>query len=193
MIALGGGLLLGGVTLVLVPGGAENASAAEAAMAVFVGALFFMLADKIIETRKGRMAESTAMVMDLVPESTALGAAFAMSYQEGILLAFLIGLQNIPEGFNSFRELRELRIVPRRAFVFLLSFAILSPLAAVTGVVLLSGHPVGTSWFLLFSAGGILYILLHDIAPLAHEDGHWLPTLAGVVGFMLALVSEMLV
>lgn len=42
-----------------------------------------------------------------LPESLALGAAVAAGGSQALLLGALIALQNIPEGFNAYRELRQ--------------------------------------------------------------------------------------
>ena len=44
--------------------------------------------------------------MLLVPEPLALGGAFAVGSQSARLLAITVGLQNLPEGNNAYRELR---------------------------------------------------------------------------------------
>lgn len=43
--------------------------------------------------------------MDFIPESIALGATFAIEPNLAILLAVFIGLQNLPEAFNAYRDL----------------------------------------------------------------------------------------
>jgi zinc transporter, ZIP family len=43
--------------------------------------------------------------MDFIPESIALGAVFATDTSMALLLAIFIGLQNLPEAFNSFRDM----------------------------------------------------------------------------------------
>ena len=50
-------------------------------------------------------AQLVAMVSDFVPEAMAMGAMFASGEAAGPLLAVLRGLQNLPEGFNAYREL----------------------------------------------------------------------------------------
>ena len=44
------------------------------------------------------------MLLDYVPESLALGGAFAIGAESAPLLAIVMGLQNLPEGFNGYRE-----------------------------------------------------------------------------------------
>jgi ZIP family zinc transporter len=63
----------------------------------------------------------------------------------------------------------------------------------VLGILFLAGHPGLIGGLFMFSAGGILYLIFHDIAPLAHREGHWVPTLGTAVGFVLGLISQALV
>jgi ZIP family zinc transporter len=60
----------------------------------------------------------------------------------------------------------------------------------VLGFLLLAGHPAIIGGLFMFSAGGILYLIFHDIAPLAHQTGHWIPTLGSVFGFIVGLASQ---
>jgi len=73
------------------------------------------------------------MLMDYVPEALSLGAVFSRNSHLGLLLAAFIGAQNLPEGFNSFREIVEPGTKPRRALVLLLVMSLLGPAAACIG------------------------------------------------------------
>ena len=193
VIAFGGGALLAAVALVMVPDGARNLSAAGASGAFLAGAGFFLLADWMMARRGGSAAQLMAMLLDFVPEAVALGAAFALASPAGPLLAFLIGLQNLPEGFNAYREMTANDSVSRRRV--LVSFALLSllgPAAAWVGIVALADRPVVLARLMMFCGGGILYLTFQDIAPQAKLERHWGPALGAVVGFLLGLVGQML-
>ena len=45
------------------------------------------------------------LAVDFLPEAIALGATFGGGHAGGTLLAILIAMQNLPEGFNAFREM----------------------------------------------------------------------------------------
>lgn len=67
---------------------------------------------------------------DFIPEAIALGAAFAHGEKTGALLAILIALQNLPEGFNAYRELNATGDIGGKKLVLLLAACIpLGPLA----------------------------------------------------------------
>jgi ZIP family zinc transporter len=78
-------------------------------------------------------------------------------------------------------------------FILQMLSAVSGPVGGVLGFLFLAGHPHLISAVFMFSAGGILYLIFHDIAPLAHRDGHWVPTLGTAVGFVIGLASQALV
>ena len=193
VIAFGGGALLAAVALVMVPDGVRYLSASGAAVSFAGGAVCFLAADWLVQRRGGSAAQVMAMLLDFVPEAVALGAAFALASPAGPLLAFLIGLQNLPEGFNAYRELRSRARQPRSRI--LISFALLSllgPLAAWFGMVALAGRPVVLAHLMMFCGGGILYLTFQDIAPQAKLERAWGPALGAVGGFLLGLLGQML-
>lgn len=136
-------------------------------------------------------SQLTAMLTDFVPEALALGATFTFSKDAGLLLTGLIALQNMPEGFNAYREIkasseyRRLKIIGAFALM-----ALLGPIAGTTGYFVLSDHPQIVSGIMLFAAGGILYIIFQDIAPQSRLKNHWAPPLGAVAGFLLGVLGH---
>ncbi len=193
IVAFGGGVLFSAVALVLVPEGIQGTTIPEFSIALGAGAIAFTLFDHAVEVRGEEAGQVLAMTMDFVPESIALGAAFAMGGPLGPTLAFLIGLQNLPEGFNSYRELRDSEWARRPALGLLAALVVLGPVAGVIGLLLLAPHPRIVAWIFLFAAGGILYGVFHDVAPLAHQRQHWIPTLGAVAGFLLGMIGVALI
>ena len=194
VIAFGGGALLAAVALVLVPEGVESLSIGGAAVAFAGGGFAFLAVDRAI-ARSGRSAAQVlAMLLDFVPEAIALGAALAGGSASAGLLAFLIGLQNLPEAFNAYRELdATTEAAPRALLTALALLALLGPLAAWIGVELLAHRPVPLGALMVFSAGGILYLVFQDIAPQAKLERAWAPALGAVAGFLLGMVGHMLI
>jgi ZIP family zinc transporter len=193
IIALGGGLLLAAVALVLIPEGLRNLGPAEAGSAFLAGGVTFLLIDRSVTHRFGSAANFLAMLIDFVPEAVALGALLAVSPSAGLLIAILIALQNIPEGFNAYREIH--RTGQRSGFRTIAMFgalALIGPVATYLGVAFFSGHPRLTGVLMLFAAGGILYLTFHDIAPQAKLERHWLPGLGAVIGYLIGLIGEMI-
>lgn len=194
VIAFGGGVLLGAVALVLVPEGVDRVSSPLAVVAALLaGGAAFMALDRRQAKRRRAAPQFIAMGADYLPESLALGGVFAVGADGAILLAILIGLQNLPESFNAWRELANQRVPASTAFARFLLLALLGPVFGLMGWFWLAGHEAILGATLLFAAGGILYLTFQDIAPQAKLEKHWAPPLGAVLGFALALIGERLI
>jgi ZIP family zinc transporter len=194
MISLGGGALLAAVCLVLVPEGLQHLPITLAGTAFFAGGMFFLWADRLIERQSGSAAMLMAMLLDYIPEAIAMGAIFASSVPKGAVLALLIGMQNLPEGFNAYRELMARHSAIRGRLLrrfFLLSAA--GPLAAWLGMTVFSEQKIWLAVLMLFCAGGILYLTFQDIAPQAKLERAWAPPLGAVAGFLIGLIGYMVI
>ncbi len=153
--------------------------------------MFFAL-DRAIESPGDTFAQAMAMLLDFIPEAMAVGAALASGMQIGFLLALLIALQNLPEGFNAYREIMARGGLPRRMVLAVFSaFVLLGPLAAYLGHAFLASAPSLLGGIMLFAAGGIVYLTFEDIAPQAVLKRHWAPPLGAVAGFLLGIVARM--
>lgn len=193
VIAFGGGVLIGAVALVLVPDGVDHLPNPFAAIgALLVGGASFMALDRYQAKRKRSMPQFVAMGADFLPESLALGGIFAADADGAVLLAVLIGLQNLPEGFNAWRELAAANIRAPKVLALMVGLALLGPVCGVVGWFWLVDHDAILGGIMLFAAGGILYLTFQDIAPESRLEQHWTPTLGAVVGFALALLGALL-
>ena len=193
VIALGGGALLSAVALVLVPDGLEHLDTTAALFWFVLGGMIFLCIDVLLNHFKTSASQLVAMLADFVPESIALGATFALGGSNGLLLALLIGLQNLPEGFNAFRELRHhTGYSARRIILIFALMALMGPAAAWLGYGWLADYPTVVSSIMLFAAGGILYSVFQDIAPQVKLERHWGPPMGAVLGFALGIAGHML-
>lgn len=195
IIAFGGGILLGAVSVVLVPQGLVNMDHSIAAIPIMLfGAVVFFVIERFLGLRRHEAPQLMGMVLDYVPEAIALGGLVAIGSPLSFLLAFLIGVQNLPEGFNSYRELKEQNHASsNKTLLIMLMLVPLGPIAGVLGYYFLSGHEAILGAIMLFASGGIIYLIFQDIAPQSRLEKHWAPPLGAVFGFCLALFSEMLV
>lgn len=194
VMAFGAGALLSAVALVLVPEGRQALSIPWAMLSFAAGGLLFMQLDRWLAARKSDSAQLVAMLSDFIPEALALGATLASGSSAALLLALLMCAQNLPEGFNAYRELMAQGRLPRRrvlaAFVML---AVLGPLAGLAGYLWLVNWPSAVGAMMLFASGGILYLIFQDIAPQVPLKNHRAPPLGAVAGFMLGLLGQMLI
>jgi len=193
VVAFGGGALLSAVALVLVPEGIEHLSLLPASLCFLSGGFAFMYLDIYLTRKNTPASQLAAMLSDFIPESIALGAAFATGNSNAYLLAVLIGLQNLPEGFSAFRELSTApSYKPKRIIKTFILMAMLGPIAGITGYIWLSEFPVFIAAIMLFASGGILYSIFQDIAPQVKLEKHWLPPMGAVLGFLFGMMGLIL-
>jgi ZIP family zinc transporter len=192
VIAFGAGALFAAIALVLVPEGAERLAPPWVLLAFALGGLAAFAADKALARRGGHAAQFMAMMLDYVPEALAMGALIAGQADTALLLALVIALQNLPESFNAYREIDQPEGPGRRRLLLLFALMVpVGPACAVLGLLFLGDAPALLGAIMLFSAGGILYLMLQDVAPQVPLDRAWGPPLGGVAGFLLGLAGHL--
>lgn len=193
-IAFGGGILLGGVTIVLVPEGtASMADSGWVIPLVLAGGLSVFVVERALGLRRREAPQLMGMILDYVPEAIALGGLVALDSSVAPLLALLIGLQNLPEGFNTYRELASLNGNNwNNTLLIMCALVLIGPAAGLSGFFFLANHQAVLGAIMLFASGGVLYLIFQDIAPQSRLNKHWAPPLGAVLGFCAALLGEML-
>lgn len=191
VIAFGGGVLLAAVAFVLVPEGNRYFPSPMAGVSTFLaGGFCFFLLERTLGAHKSEKPQFSAMLLDYIPESLALGGAFALGAPSAPLLALLIGLQNLPEGFNAYRELKAAPDATRKRILgSMLLLVPLGPILAISGWMYLRNHAAVLGAIMLFASGGILYLIFQDIAPQSRMRRHWAPPLGAVLGFALGMLG----
>jgi len=193
IIAFGAGALLSAISFVLVPHALPHLKLHEAAAAFFAGGFAFLILDVILHYVGGSFPQFVAMLADFIPESIALGAMFATDVPAARLLAIIIAAQNLPEGFNAYREVASSGKLSSNVSFFVFTLLIpIGPIAAVVGLRSLADSPEILSRIMLFAAGGILYLMFQDIAPQVPLKKHWWPPLSALGGFFIAIVAHYL-
>ncbi|MEM6800498.1 MAG: ZIP family metal transporter [Bacteroidota bacterium] len=193
VMSFGAGIMLSAIALVLVPTGMEALSLGPFLLAFLAGALLFMLIDQQLAKSGDQTATLLAMMMDFVPESIALGALFATDLSAAILLAIFIGLQNLPEAFNSYRDLVQSGFKENKALLIFFTLSSFGIIGALVGQFFLSDSPAITAALMTFASGGILYLLIQDIIPESKLDKNYLSSLGASLGFLLGIIGEKLI
>lgn len=192
VIAFGGGALLAAVALVLIPEGIRELPPLLVIVCFVAGGLLSMQLDVALARNDTSASQLVAMLADFLPEALALGATFAKSSAAGLLLAGIIALQNVPEGFNAYREMRKSTDYGAGTIIGAFALmALLGPAIGLLGYAFLSDLPGVVSGIMVFSAGGILYLMFQDIAPQVRLENHWAPPLGAILGFLLGVLGKM--
>ncbi|MDX2359799.1 MAG: ZIP family metal transporter [Crocinitomicaceae bacterium] len=192
VIAFGGGIILSAVALVLIPKGMEQLSIIPLCISFSLGAILFAIADYLLAKKGGKMGTLLAMLMDFIPESIALGAVFAVDPSTAALLAIFIGLQNLPEAFNSYRDLVMSGYKAKTTLIIFFFMSFLGMAGALIGHFFLRSSPDITAHLMVFSGGGILYLVFQDIIPEVKFKNSYSISLAGTLGFLIGIIGEKL-
>jgi ZIP family zinc transporter len=193
IIALGGGVLLGAVAVVLIPEGMEQMEHSLMGVLIFLGGgVAFFFIERQMAVMRAESPQLMGMLLDFIPESIALGGLLALQSPAAPLLALLIGIQNLPEGFNAYRELNRLNHNRSSSTIFeMCLIAFIGPIAGLLGYFFLSDHHTLLGGIMLFASGGILYLIFQDIAPQSKLNKHWAPPLGAVVGVAFTLLGQL--
>ncbi len=189
IVAFGGGVLLSAVAFALVPYAIKTVSLIVLVLSFTLGTLSFVIVHYVLGKFSHPYTQVIAMVSDFIPEALVLGASFAIDPAFGLLLAFFIGLQNLPEGFNAYRELRVTHSGPISLGILAI-FALFGVLATLMGSLYLTSNALLISVMLLFASGGIVYLTFQDIAPASKIDGHRVAATGAAFGFLLGMMAE---
>lgn len=188
--ALGGGALLAAVALVLVPEGMHGQPLWTAALSFIGGGVVAMRIDLYFAKRKSTASQLVAMMLDFVPETIVIGAVITKNTEQAIMLAAIIFVQNLPESFNAFREMKKSNGMGTRQLLFWFTVVGVSgPLYVYIGAVALADSGLWLGMLMTFSAGGILYLVFNDVAPQVPVKNHYMPPMGALLGFLIGMIG----
>jgi ZIP family zinc transporter len=146
-----------------------------------LGSIIFTIADVLAERKGGGAGILLGIGLDTVPESLAIGASLASG--TGLVIALLIGIQNLPEGIASYREMMSSSTktafnTDRKALGAIGIVSIMPIILGLIGLFYLQGMGIVIAITLALSAGGIFYMLFYDMIPRAHKEKNGFPHLA---------------
>jgi len=134
-----------------------------------------------------------AITLHNAPEGLAIGVAFASGLEEvALVLAVVIGIQNVPDGFAFAVPMGETGMSNARVFVYTaLSGLVPQVTAAIFGFSLVS---IAADLFPIaagFAAGAMLAVVFRELIPSSHGHGHAdAATLAFLSGFVILVVVD---
>ncbi len=192
-MSFGSGVMLSALALVLIPKGMAALSLMPILLAFAIGAIIFMYIDVYLNKKGGKTATVMAMMMDFVPESIALGAVFGADHSMATLLALFIGLQNLPEAFNAYRDLTTSGMKSKKVLTIFFFLSFVGVICSLFGHFVLQNSEKLTAYLMTFASGGIMYLLLQDIIPDSKMGKHYWISISAVFGFLLGVVGNKLV
>ena len=187
LTAFGAGILIAAAVFEMVIEAEKNIGIILTLIAFLAGAALFTIADMIAERKGGGAGILLGIGLDIIPESLAIGAAIASG--PALALALLIGIQNIPEGIASYKEMMTGKTAfsnnPKKALVAVGVVSVIPVFLGLAGLFYLTGMKDTIAIIFALSAGGIFYMLYYDMIPKAHKERKWLPTFGAVLGFII--------
>jgi ZIP family zinc transporter len=179
-----------------------------AAIGFCSGGLFIILSDlllsglSVLEGRNKRYKKPLllvgAMTLHNIPEGLAIGVAFGSaalgiegtSVTAAAMLAFGIGVQNLPEGLCAAVPMREAGMGRFKSFAVGQSSALVEPIAGVIGVLAAMTVRSILPYALTFSAGAMIAVVCSELIPESFSDNKILASLGVLAGFSVMMMLD---
>jgi len=127
-------------------------------------------------------------LLDGVPESIVLGAAFTTFATFNPTFLVAVFMSNLPEAMASSAQMKRVGYSPARIFGLWGALVVASAFAAFVGNLFLATASETLITFVeAFAGGGIMAMLAQTMMPEAYEEGGTLVGLATIAGFLAAL------
>jgi ZIP family zinc transporter len=219
-LGLAGGIMVAASVFGLIIPGTEQGSLWEVMVGVFVGGFGLLVGNRVLPHLHGEYQRwrghggaddrdtviddrvrravliGGAITLHNAPEGLAMGIAFASGLEEvAFVLAVVIGLQNVPDGFAFAVPVSQAGVSVPKVFLYTtLSGTVPQVLAATFGfglVAVAEGvFPVAAG----FAAGAMIAVVLREMIPESHGHGYAdASTAAFLVGFVLLVVVDAVV
>ena len=181
------------------------------AIGFILGGLFVLLSDRFLDKvlsskkhskKKNSLKRSilltSAIVIHNIPEGMAIGVAFGgiangvegMTVIGATMLAIGIGIQNFPEGAAVSLPLRREGCSRFKSFMIGQASAIVEPVSAIIGVILVMYIRSVLPLLLSFAAGAMIVVVARELLPESIKENKNLSTLGMIVGFVLMMVLD---
>ena len=180
------------------------------ALGFIFGGLFVLLSDKFLDktlsdknsVKKDSLKRSillvSAITLHNIPEGMSIGVAFGgissgvsgMTLIGAIMLAIGIGIQNFPEGAAVSLPLRKEGFSRKKSFFIGQASALVEPISAVIGVILVLAVRSILPILLSFAAGAMITVAARELLPESISENKNLSTLGLISGFVLMMVLD---
>lgn len=173
------------------------------------GGMFVLLSDKFLdkvlinrksnkESLKRSILLVSAITIHNIPEGMAIGVAFGgiasnvtgMTGIGAIMLALGIGIQNFPEGAAVSLPLRNEGYSRFKSFMFGQASAIVEPISAIIGVILVMYIRNILPFLLSFAAGAMIIVAARELLPESVKENKNLSTFGLITGFILMMILD---
>ena len=176
-----------------------------------VGGLFVLFSDRFLDkvlknNRSLKSADSlkrsillvSAITVHNIPEGMAVGVAFGgiasgvpgVTFIGAVMLALGIGIQNFPEGAAVSLPLRNEGLSRMKSFMYGQASALVEPISAVIGTILVLKIRSFLPFLLSFAAGAMIAVVARELLPESVKENKNLATLGLIFGFTLMMILD---
>tara|TARA_B100001179_G_scaffold63184_1_gene43844 strand:- start:42 stop:479 length:438 start_codon:yes stop_codon:yes gene_type:complete len=140
-----------------------------------------------------------AITLHNAPEGLAVGVAFgalgadipSASLAGAIALTMGIGIQNFPEGFAVAMPLRRIGVSRLKCFWYGQLSAVVEPIAAVIGALIVLTAQAILPYALAFAAGAMIFVVVEEVIPESQYEGNTdLATIGVMAGFTIMMALD---
>lgn len=181
------------------------------AIGFITGGLFVLISDKFLDkmlknkkeiqnssSLKRSILLISAITIHNIPEGMAVGVAFGgiasgvpgMTLVGAIMLALGIGIQNFPEGAAVSLPLRLQGYSRLKSFMLGQASALVEPIAAVIGAILVIYIRSMLPFLLAFAAGAMIIVVARELLPESIMGNKNLSTFGMIFGFVLMMILD---
>lgn len=170
------------------------------------GTILLFIGDKIFSKKINKSSDKKrigllifSITLHNIPEGMAIGVAFASAVYgldgatigAAITLAIGIGIQNFPEGSAISLPLLSNGKSAKKAFIIGSLSAIVEPISALIGALLVLKVKIILPYLLAFAAGAMLYVVIEEIIPESQNtEKKDLMALITIIGFVLMMILD---
>ena len=178
------------------------------AIGFIAGGMFVLVSDsfldRMLKNKKGANSLKrcilliSAITIHNIPEGMAIGVAFGgiasgvpgMTIVSAIMLAIGIGIQNFPEGAAVSLPLRVEGYSRSKSFIIGQASALVEPIAAVIGAILVMHIRSMLPFLLAFASGAMIIVVARELLPESIRENKNLSTLGLIFGFILMMILD---
>ena len=132
-----------------------------------------------------------------IPEGLIVGVAFGSVVNgignygiiEALLLTLSIAIQNFPEGCSISLPLRKDGYSNKKSFFIGQASALVEPISAVIGALLVMKVQLILPFLLAFAAGAMIFVVVSELIPDMSDKGY-LTTFIFIVGFIIMMILD---
>lgn len=180
------------------------------AIGFILGGIFVLLSDEFLDkvlskkslkntvSLKRSILLVSAITIHNIPEGMAIGVAFGgiasgvpgMTEIGALMLAIGIGIQNFPEGAAVALPLRSEGFSRFKSFMIGQASALVEPISAMIGAVLVIYVRSIMPFLLAFAAGAMIIVVARELLPESVKENKNLSTIGVIVGFVIMMFLD---